>query len=110
MGFWGQKHGSFEMLKYRKIMTCANPKISIRCKPNIFVLFKSPKISTSKNRPWVFVGVKNMVLLKYPKILTGDLPDILIQHRPKISVLFKNPKILTSKIRHGFLTSKTCFL
>ena len=41
-------------MKYPNILKCAKPKISIRCKPDIFVLFKSPKILTSKSRLWVF--------------------------------------------------------
>ena len=96
------------LMKYPKILKGAKPNISIRCKPDIFVLFKSPKILTSKSRPWFFFffGVKNMVLMKYPKILTGVLLDILIKCRPKISVLFKSPKILTSKIGHGLFGVK----
>ena len=43
-------------MKYPKISTGAKPKISIRCKPNIFVLFKSPKILTCKSRPWVLAA------------------------------------------------------
>ena len=91
------------LMKYPKILKGAKPNISIRCKPDIFVLFKSPKILTSKSRPcfvfvFVFFFIKNIVLMKYPKILTGVLLDILQKCRPKIFVLFKNPKILTSKI------------
>ena len=59
--FWQAKvgHGflaskNMSLMKYSKILTRANPKISIRCKPNISVLFKSPKILTSKSRTWVF--------------------------------------------------------
>ena len=44
-------------MKYPKILTGAKPKISIRCKPKIFALFRNPKILTSKTRPLVF-GVK----------------------------------------------------
>ena len=96
------------VMKYPKILKGAKPTISIRCKPDIFVLFKSPKILTSKSRPCFFLFcfvlfcfffcIKNMVLMKYPKILTGVLLDILKKCRPKIFALFKNPKILTSKI------------
>ena len=104
------------LMKYPKILTGAKPKISIRCKPNIFVPFKSPKILTSKIGHGFFlfvcffVCVKNMVLVKYPKILTGVLLDILKNCRPKIFVLFKNPKILTSKIGHGFFGVKNMVL
>ena len=35
-------------MKYPKILKGAKPNISIRCKPDIFVRFKSPKILTSK--------------------------------------------------------------
>ena len=35
-------------MKYPKISASAKPKISIRCKPNIFVVFKNPKILTSR--------------------------------------------------------------
>ena len=93
------------LMKYPKMLKGAKPKISIRCKPDIFVLFKSPKILTSKSRPWVIWG-QNMVLMKYPKILTGVLLEILIQCRSNIFVLFKNPKILTRKIGHGFFGGK----
>ena len=62
--FWQAKvgHGLFcvkkmVLKKYPKILTCANPKISIRCKPNISVLFKSPKILTSKSRTFFFFFV-----------------------------------------------------
>ena len=84
--------------KYPKISTGVNPEILIQCRPNIFALFKKPKILTSKILPLVF-GVKNMVLMKYPKILTGAKPKISIRCKPNISVLFKSHKILTSKSR-----------
>ena len=88
--------------KYNKISTGVNPGILIQCRPNVFALFKKPKILTSKVGHGFF-GVTSMVLMKYPKILTGVLLlDILIKCRPKIVVLFKNPKILTRKIGHGF--------
>ena len=87
--------------KYPKISTGVNPEILIQCRPNIFALFKKPKILTSKSLPLGF-GVKNMVLMKYPKILTGAKPKISIRCKPNIFVPFKSPKILTSKIGHGF--------
>ena len=53
--FWQAKVGhrffgvkNMVLMKYVKILTGAKPKISIRCKLNIFVPFKSPKILTSK--------------------------------------------------------------
>ena len=121
--FWQAKvgHGLFcvkkmVLKKYPKILTCANPKISIRCKPNISVLFKSPKILTSKSRTWFF-GVKKWFLWNSPKILTGAKPKISIRCKPNIFVPFKSPKILTSKIGHGYFclfvflcVSKTWFL
>ena len=93
------------LVKYRKILTGLLLDILIHCRPKISVLFKNPKILTSKIGHG-FLGVKNMILRKYRKILTGVLLDILIQCRPKISVLFKNPKILTSKIGYGFFGVK----
>ena len=97
------------LLKYRKVSTGAKHKISIRCKPNIFVLFKNPKILTRKSRPWAFAS-KNMVLMISPKILTVAKPEISIRWRPKIFALLKNLKILTSHTGNGGLVSKTWFL
>ena len=71
-----------------------NLKISIRCKPNISVLFKSPKILTTK----VGRGFWRQET-RYPKILTGAKPKISIRCKPKFFVLFKSPKILTSTSR-----------
>ena len=101
---WGFGVKNLAFKKYSKISTSvkngiliqcrprnfagAKPKISMRCKPNIFVLFKSPKILTSKStRPWVLAS-KNTVL-KYPKILTGAKPKISIRCKSNIFVLFK---------------------
>ena len=58
--------------KYPKISTGVNPGILIQCRPNIFALFKKPKILTSKIWPLVF-GVKNMVLWR--QILTRQDSD-----------------------------------
>ena len=96
-------------MKYPKILTGVLLDIFIHCRPKISVLFKNPKILTSKCRPWVFC-VKNMVLMKYPKILTGVLLEILIKCRPKISFLLRNSKILSSKVGHGFLASRNMVL
>ena len=107
MCFWCQKPGS---KKNPKISSGVNPGILIQCRPNVFALFKEPKILTSKVGHGFF-GVTSMVLMKYPKILTGVLLlDILIKCRPKIVVLFKNPKILTRKIGHGFFGVKNMVL
>ena len=111
MGFWRQKHGSFEMLKYRKIMTCANPKISIRCKPNIFVLFKSPKISTSKNRPWVFF-LASKIWFFWNTLRFWHVIYLTFWYNigPKSLYSLKIPRFWQVKYAMGFWRQKTCFL
>ena len=112
--FWQTKvgHGFFVsknmvLMKYPKILTYAKPKISIRCKPNIFVLFESPKILTSKSRPWVF-GVKKKK--KKKKMLLWNTPRfwhlLILRFRYDVSPIslysLKVPKFWQAKVGHGF--------
>ena len=114
MGFWRQKKKKKKkknaVLKYPKILTFVNPKISIRCKPNISVLFKSPKILTSKSRPWVFLVSKTRFLWNTPRFWQVFYLTFLYTVGPKSLFSLKIPRFWQAKVGHGFFVSKNMVL
>ena len=88
-GFLASQKKHMVLMKYPKISTGAKLKISIRCKPNIFVLFKSPKILTSKSRPWVLAS-KTWFLWNSPRF--WQVFYLKFQHNvgPKCLFFFKS--------------------
>ena len=66
------------LMKYPMILRGVLLDILIQCMPKNSVLFKSPKILTSKIGHG-FLASKFMVLMKYPKILTSAKPEISIR-------------------------------
>ena len=104
--FWRQKHGSYEIPQ--DFDRPAKPKISIRCKPNIFVLFKKPQDFEKPHRQWVF-GVKNLVFKKNEKMVLKM--KFWYNVGPKSLHSSKILRFWQEKVgHHGFWASKTWFL
>ena len=110
MGFFGVKN--IVLMKYPKILTGILRDILIQCRPKISVLFRNPKILTSKIGDG-FLASRNMVLIKQPrfwwvfnlKFSYNVGPKSLFSLKKK-----KNPKISTSHTDNVFMVSKTWFL
>ena len=64
IGFWRQKN--MVLMKYPKILTGVLLDILIQCRPKISVLFRNPKILTSKIGHG-FLTSRNMVPIKQPR-------------------------------------------
>ena len=76
MGFCAK---NLVLKKYPKISISAKLKISMRYKPNIFVVFKSPKILTNKSRPLVFRRQKHgfyEILQAFKKCFTWNFDTL----------------------------------
>ena len=83
-----------------------NLKIAIRCKPNISVLFKSPKILISKSRPWVLAS-RNTIPQDFWQVQN-------LRFRYDVSPIslysLKVPRFWQAQVGHGFFCVKNMVL
>ena len=106
--FWRQKHGSYEIPQ--DFDRPAKPKISIRCKPNIFVLFKNPKILKSHTGNGFLVS-KTWFLRNTPRFRQVLKMEFWYNVGPKSLHSSKILRFWQEKVgHHGFWASKTWFL